>query len=170
LKLAAQHIMTRHIARLLAVGLPLLAVSCAPDAQLTGAAYLSPPLALDMLTVTVRDGGKVWAWDGSDFRLRGTSGTPTTPVVGTRAQGEIEVRYQLRASGQLLSQGAVVLPLREDWRWGVGIHAATSDPRLLCFGCVGSQAFALAPDFRPPGRDSIWVVWGGNSISHPVIY
>jgi hypothetical protein len=46
----------------------------------------------------------------------------------------------------------------------------TTNPDEACFGCVGSQVFPLAPAYRATGRDSLWVVWGGNSISDPVIY
>ena len=70
----------------------------------------------------------------------------------------------------MLSAGTVTLPLRRDWRWNVSVQSATTDPKFECFGCLGSQAFPLIAEYQAPDRDSIWVVWGGNSISAPVIY
>ncbi len=149
--------------------LPLVA-ACGPDARIAATARLAPPLALEVLTVTVRDGSRGWRWDGSDFRVTGDYPTPHTAAVGTRTRGEIEVGFRLQKTDSLLSEGAVTLLLREDWQWGVDIVAATTDPKLECFGCVGSRAFPLAASYRPAGRDSVWLVWGGNYISHPVIY
>jgi len=144
--------------------------ACEPDARLSVSAPLIPPLALEMLTVTVREGHRTWQWHGDDFRSTRDNATPHTSEISTSTRGEVEVRFRFQTGNQILSEGTVTLPLREDWRWGVDIHAATTDPRLQCFGCFGSRAFALAADFRPVNRDSIWVVWGGNSISNPVIY
>jgi hypothetical protein len=144
---------------------------CGPDARLSiSVPLMPPPLALEMLTVTVREGHRTWQWHGDDFRSTRENATPHTPEIPTGTRGEVEVRFRLQTGDQILSEGTVALPLREDWRWGVDIRAATTDPRLECFGCVGSRAFSLAAAFRPVNRDSIWVVWGGNSISNPVVY
>lgn len=157
--------------RLTVLGAFLLAAGgCGPDARLSVSAPLVPPLALGMLTVTVRDGHRMWQWDGDDFRATRDNATPHTPEVPTRTRGEAEVNFRLRTTDAIVSQGTVTLPLREDWQWSVSIHPATRDPKLECFGCVGSRAFPLAPAARPAGRDSIWLVWGGNYISNPVIY
>jgi len=123
-----------------------------------------------MLTVTVREGQRTWQWRGVDFRSGSDNATPHTPERSTGTRGDIEVRFRFQTGDQVLSEGTVTLPLREDWRWGVDIHPATTDPKRECFGCFGSRAFSLAAAFRPVNRDSIWVVWGGNSISNPVIY
>jgi hypothetical protein len=70
----------------------------------------------------------------------------------------------------VVSTGAVSLPRKSDWRWGVDISAATTSPAESCLGCFGSQAFALAEAVRAPEKDSIWVVLTGNSIDNPGIY
>ena len=156
---------------LISLGAFLVAVgACGPDARLSVSAPVPPPLTLDMLTVTVRDGQRVWEWHGSDFRTTSGNATPHTPEIATRTSGDAEVRFRLQAGEEVVSEGAIILPLRQDWRWGVDIHSATTDPKLQCFGCVGSRAFALAPAYRSVNRDSIWLVWGGNSISNPVVY
>lgn len=50
------------------------------------------------------------------------------------------------------------------------VFSRTVDPIRQCFGCFGSVAFDLLPAYRTVDHDSIWVVWGGNSISNPVTY
>ena len=59
----------------------------------------------------------------------------------------------------------MTLPLRSDWRWGVQVVSATSDPGDACSDCVGSKAFPLAREYRGPERDSVWLVWGGQAIT-----
>jgi hypothetical protein len=162
----------RIAVRLLRCGiLPGMLLGCGEEARIGASARLESPLSTEMLTVTVRDVSRIIRWTGDDFTIGPDLVTPTTPEVGTRTSGpDLEVTYEISDGGAVLSSGTVLLPRRSDWRWGVTIEAATADPAEFCFGCFGSRAFALAPAFRPPGRDSIWVVWGGNSISNPVIY
>ena len=137
-------------------------------ARISAEARPQAALAVDMLSVTVRDHGSSWTWQGSDFQT--VRPTPTTDEHETGTSGTAEATFQLAAEGQALSEGTISLPLQRDWRWSVTIMARTSDPRVECFGCVGSKAFPLAASHRQPDRDSIWVVWGGNSISDPVTY
>jgi hypothetical protein len=149
----------------------ILLAGCGEEARIGAAARLEPPLSHEMLTVTVRDVGRIIRWTGDDFTVGPDNATPSTPEVETRTSGpDLEVTYVINDGGAVLSSGTVLLPRRSDWSWGVTIEAATTSPEEGCFGCFGSRAFGLPPAFRPPGRDSIWVVWSGNSISNPAIY
>jgi len=148
----------------------LLLVGCGDSARISAEARLGAPLDVAMLSVTVRDGGRAWTWRGSDFHTTTTRPTPTTEERDTHTSGNAEVSFRLEEAGVVLSEGSVTLPLRAAWRWSVSVMAQTTDPRQGCFGCVGATAFPLAESHRAPERDSIWVVWGGNSISDPVVY
>jgi hypothetical protein len=156
------------------LGFLVLAVSlmgCGDDARISVSADLAPPLSLDMLTVTLRDRDRLLTWHGSDFRPRPENATPSTGEQDIFTSGpDLELTYQLESGGEVLSSGSVTLPRRSDWIWGVTIWARTTDPLEGCFGCFGSAAFSLAQAFRAVERDSVWMVWGGNSISDPVIY
>jgi hypothetical protein len=124
-----------------------------------------------MLPVTVRDGDRVAHWAGTDFRTGTDDPVPSTPEVETATSGpDLDVSYRLESAGTVLSTGTVALPRKSDWHWSVTIWAATTSPEEGCFGCFGSRAFALADGFRPLERDSIWLVWSGNSINDPGIY
>ena len=150
--------------------LPLLG-ACGKDARIGVTATLPPPLTLEMLTVDVRDNARLIHWSGSDFRSRPENQVPSTPEVETATAGaDLLLTYSLESAGTVISTGTVSLPRKSDWRWGVTISAATTNPGEGCFGCFGSQSFPLAEAFRAPGQDSIWVVWGGNSIDDPGIY
>jgi hypothetical protein len=152
-------------------GLILVLGACGEEARISVAATLTPPLAVQMLTVSIRDGDRLIQWTDSDFRPRSGSPVPSTPEVETRTSGpDLELTFRLEDADAVVSTGTVSLPRKSDWRWGVTISAATTDPEEGCFGCFGSQAFPLAEAFRAPERDSVWVVWGGNSIDNPAIY
>jgi hypothetical protein len=138
---------------------------CRESSRISAVARLDPPLTTEMLTVTIQDDSRGWTWRGSDFQSSLDLPTPTTRERETGTRGEIEISFRLQMSGDTVSEGRVKLPLRSDWRWGVQVVSATSDPGEACFGCTGSKAFPLAPEYRGPERDSVWLVWGGSSIS-----
>lgn len=154
------------------IPLLILALSaCGEDARISISAQLDPPLTMEMLTVRVIDVNRVISFTGADFVTDANHPTPTTTEVGTATSGpDLQVSYALENADVFLSGGTVTVPRRSDWRWHVTLSAATTGPQEGCFGCFGSMAFPLAQSFRPPERDSIWVVWGGNSISDPAIY
>ena len=145
--------------------------SPASDARVTINAWLPAPLAAGMLKVKVDDGRTVWNLTGADFQLVG--GTQHKgPALQTTNHGTLTVSYALIPLGSsvAVSAGAIELPLKKDWSYGVDIHADTANPSRSCFGCSGSRAFPLAPNFRSSRADSVYMVWGGNSITNPVIY
>lgn len=157
--------------RLWPLAIAVAIVGCGDEARISASAVLPPPLAPQMLTVTVRDRDHVIEWNGAAFRVTPANGTLSTPEEEIGLSGpDLEVGFRLENAGALLSTGTVLLPRRRDWRWHVTVEAATTNPQLECFGCLGSQVFPLNAGFQSPGRDSIWVVWGGNSISDPVTY
>ena len=142
----------------------------ASDARLSARFSASAPLSLAMVTVDVTDGTHQWQWTGSDFVATASSPTPQTPEHATRNAGTLQLRVQLSDGSVVVADGEVTLDLRSDWRWTIDIMTSTTDPRSVCFGCVGSRSVALPSAYRAAGRDSLWVVWGGNSIRNPVIY
>jgi hypothetical protein len=80
---------------------------------------------------------------------------------------EFTVRFTfVAADGAALSDGEVSVEVRLDWEWDVQFHLAAEDPAGRCFGCEGSHAYPLAGD----SGAQIFIVWGGNSISDPVVY
>ena len=141
------------------------------EARVAINASLPAPLEPGMLTVKVDDGLHSVTLTGSDFQLAGGD-QYNGPSVATANHGTMVVSYTLATTGSptSVSSGSIELPLRNDWIYGVDIRADTADPRRLCLGCSGSKAFSLAPEFRSARADSVFLVWGGNSISHPVIY
>lgn len=154
--------MGRHRSLLVSV---LVVAGCNETSRISAVARLDPPLTVDMLTISARDDDHGWTWRGSDFRSSLEWPTPTTGERETRTRGEIRISFRLQAKGDTVSEGSVTLPLRSDWRWGVQVVSATSDPGDACYGCIGSQAFPLAREYRGPERDSVWLVWGGQSIT-----
>jgi hypothetical protein len=161
---------TRRPLNLFLPFLGLILAGCSEGSRISAVARLDPPLTLQMLTMTARDEDRRWTWHPSDFHSSIEWPTPTTRERETHTQGEIEIAFRLEKAGETVSEGSVMLPLKRDWRWGVQVVSATSDPREACFGCVGSKAFPLAREYRGPERDSIWLMWRGDSISGPAQY
>jgi hypothetical protein len=158
------------VQRITVITLLAASTACSPDARISFSTRVGGPLAGAALTVTVEDGARRWTWTGDDFRTRTSSGAPTSPSISTPTSGTAQVTFELRDGNAVISSGTVSIPLQGDWAWNLDLIASTDDPMLRCFGCQGSQAFPLAEAWRAEGQDSIWVVWGGNSISDPVVY
>jgi len=152
--------------------LVVLVAGCADERSgISAAAWLSPPLNLSMLRLTFREGTRAWEARGGDFAPSADFGWPHSPEWATGQAGDIDVGFELADStGTGLVAGRITLPLRRDWRWRVDLINATDNPALGCFGCAGSRAYALPPGYRASPSESLWVVWGGNSIRHPVVY
>ena len=130
--------------------------------------FEAPGLSGAELSLTLDDGVSLRSYPGGELRRQGSA--LSTPVVGTAESGTLRVGYEVTEGGATVSTGEVQLPLRKDWSWGVTIQVDSLDRSRYCFGCSGSKAFPLAAQYRRVPADSVWVTWGGNSISNPVIY
>lgn len=128
-------------------------------------------LPISMLRVRLADGWNSYELGPADFNSNEGSSAYHTPTLPTRMHGALHLWFALVAStGDTVTSGAIELPLRRDWSYDIGIQADSTDPTRTCFGCQGSRSFSLAPDYVQPTFDSVYVWWGGNSISDPVIY
>ncbi len=76
----------------------------------------------------------------------------------------------LDSSGHSVAAETVRLPLRPGWRYSVTCAVGMHNPADACFGCLGSEATPLGPALGFAPGDSLFVVWGGTSISNPVLY
>ena len=139
-------------------------------AQVVISAHLPPPISIRGLTVHLDDGTRRWTVRGDE--LDHASGHVWRGMPhATASHGTLRVRYVLEApGGAVLSEGSVLLPLKPDWIHGVDIHAANEDPRRYCMGCFGSTRFPLHDEGQSAAANAIYVIWGGNSISSPVVY
>lgn len=106
---------------------------------------------------------------GSDFS------SPNAPnysqSFATPNSGTLQVKFTLKDSiGNQLSDGVISLDLRSDWRWSIDFVLSNQDPFYGCFGCIGHSSFPVDPVLQKSAKDSLFIIWGGNSIKHPVIY
>lgn len=84
----------------------------------------------------------------------------------TPTSGTLTVEFSMGGA----SSGAVAVDLAPDRLWSFEILVDSIDPSRRCFGCAGARGFALDPAYRRTATDSVWVVWGRNSIRHPVVF
>jgi hypothetical protein len=116
------------------------------------------------IMVTFRDGERI-------RRVHLNSTTRTAGPFSTKTSGELDVTCSiLTAQDEIKRGGSITLPLRDDWRWGVDFYISVDDPSEMCFGCFGSESFALDPALGYAEDKKLFIIWGGNSISHPVVY
>jgi hypothetical protein len=149
----------------------ILSFGCSKDQAFVRARFYEDSLITrEMVTITISDGRSIWHFGPSS--LRSYLGAWSTPEIETRNDGTLLVGYKLKESdGDAVSEGQVALGLRKDWRWGIDIFHRDRNPYNFCFGCFGCESFPiLIPAYMASDSDSVFVVWGGNSISNPVIY
>lgn len=122
-------------------------------------------------TITVQLNTPAWTktLNGSDF---GTPGAPTyTQTFTTATSGDLEAVITLTdRTGSHISSGTITLGLEPDWAWSITIVLDNRNPYYTCFGCMGYKTVETDTVFQRSASDSLFVVWGGNSIKHPVIY
>ncbi len=149
-----------------------LTVACAEERSgISAEASLLPPIQPSALTVTFREGNRTWQVLGSDIPPVVYEDGPPARQWGTGTSGSIAVAFELvDSTGGTPVTGAITLPLQRDWRWFVHFYNVTANPAQYCFGCAGTRSLALPEALRTEGRDSLWVVWGGYSVSQRVVY
>ena len=154
--------------RAIAAAVLLVVAACGDDARLSVSVRSMPaPLNTSEVRYRIDAGSRAWT-----ATLPATStGLSPQREFDTPTSGTARVAFTVvLPGGREASAGEVTVALRGDWSWGFELIAATEDPARVCFGCYGSKAFALPADLRAAGGDSLWLVWGGNSIKHPVVY
>ncbi len=132
----------------------------------------SSHITVDMFIISASDGHTTWDIDGSDFMTSDGLDAPHTPYYKTMRSGTLTIDFTIASpqGGEPISEGSVSLPLRSDWAWSISFHPSSVNPYEFCFGCSGYESFSLAETYRDTVADSLYVIWGGNSIKNPVIY
>ena len=116
------------------------------------------------LLVRLRDGLRVL-----EYTL--DAETKSVGPIGTGSAGTLSVEFTVLHDGvPTETAGSIALPLKRDWRWGVDFSITVNDPMDTCFGCFGSEEFELDPVLGYDSQQRLYVVWGGHSISNPVVY
>ena len=139
----------------------------AAKARFVAISWHDGTIPVDWLTIRFSAGDSLQTVQGSQLRVDEDYVQPHSQWFPTDTTGTLTVDFTLASPSQgPLSEGRVELELRNDWRWEVQFHLAEDDPTARCFGCVGAERFPLVSD----DTRSLWVVWGGNSISNPVVY
>jgi hypothetical protein len=74
------------------------------------------------------------------------------------------------SESRAITTGTVGIDLRSGVRYGVDCIVGEENPHPTCLGCFGYAAFPLDSTLGLPPSDSLFILWGGNSISNPVDY
>lgn len=131
--------------------------------------FEEPGFSADLLILEFSDGSGARRLRGVDFS-RGTGSRLDTRVFETRTSGTLLTAFWLVEGSDTLSAGDLRIDLRPDWEWNIGFMRGSENPAAMCFGCVGAAAYGIAEALQGTPSDSLWLVWGGNSISDPVVF
>jgi hypothetical protein len=147
----------------------VLANGCGDDARLS-VSVQPMPAPLNTAEVRYRIEAGVVSWTAT-LPAVSHGGGRASREFDTPTSGSARVSFvMVLPGGREVSSGAAIVTLRGDWLWGFDLMSSTEDPAKRCLGCYGSKSFVLPADLRTTGRDSLWLVWGGNSIKNPVVY
>ena len=144
----------------------LIAVAACEDSRMSVRIIESPELPLSDVRVTLVLPNHTRVLQPGDFGTR----DKVAPWLSTPAHGTAFVQVALDGDTTAASARRLSLGLRSDWEYSVLVQADSLDPKRTCLGCIGSLAFPLPEARQRNPRDSLWLTWGGNSISNPVVY
>jgi hypothetical protein len=154
----------------LSFAIAVIVTGCSADQASVSYTFLEEPgFQVDLLVLEFSDGSLTRRLTDDDFEAA-TGSRRDTRVFGTRTAGELVTSFWLLQGSDTLSSGELRIELRSDWAWNIGFLRADEDPSGTCFGCVGAAPYELAPSAQAVPTDSLWLVWGGNSISDPVVF
>jgi hypothetical protein len=122
-----------------------------------------------MVTVRFSDGAIARTLTGDDFAL--DIGRADSREFETRTGGSLDIQIEVdtESAGRVTS-GTLTLPLQPDWIWNVSFYFGVRNPNDGCIGCFGYRSFTVMEAYRTSEAESLWMIWGGNSISSPVVY
>lgn len=152
----------------LGVALATLACGNEDGSRVSFTFYEEQGFSADLLVVEFSDGWKGHRLIGADFG--GTGGRRDAGAFPTRTAGRLLTSFWMIQGTDTLSSGELELDLIADWEWNISFFRSDRDPSLMCFGCLGSAAYGLESALQTMPGDSLWLVWGGNSISDPVVF
>jgi hypothetical protein len=155
---------------MLSLGMAAASMACGNgDRAFVGYIFEDPGFAPELLVLEFSDGRQGRRLTGGDFGDR-TGTRWDTREFQTQTTGELVASFWLVQGADTLSSGELRIDLRPDWRWNISFFREAADPSATCFGCVGAAAYELASVLKTVPADSLWLVWGGNSISDPAVF
>lgn len=82
---------------------------------------------------------------------------------------EARVSFTVFSEPGRLDPGTVTVRFSDDGRTRT-VFLDERNPNETCIGCFGYRSFPVVEAYRTSPAESLWMTWGGNLISHPVVY
>lgn len=120
-----------------------------------------------LVAVWVDDGGGPRSVSGDTL----AASTPVGAVFPVRTRGVLRMRVTL-AARETLAVDSIALELHPDMVIDFVILAGASDSLLrspMPYGVARRRGVPIRSVHPETARDSMWIVWGANSLSHPVL-
>lgn len=155
-----------HSSALFAVVLAVLLSGCSEQDSRLSLGLVQPMLddAAPTVSITLRD-------DGAITKVLLGPGSPRWGPMSTSRDGRLDISFVVLKDGvPTETEGRIELDVREDWGWNIDFMIRSDNPAESCFGCFGNKTFPLDPTLGYEMDRHLYVIWGGNSISDPVVY
>lgn len=89
----------------------------------------------------------------------------------TSSSGSLLVNAELfDQQNSVVTSTTIELPLKPDWEYDITVAVGPNNPFFQCFGCQDYQAVPISDELAFSESDTLYMLWGGNSISQPVDY
>jgi len=126
----------------------------------------------DDISVSIKYSDSLYEYSltNQDFFVGKGYGMPHTIKYATAREGYSTIEFRIDKLGENLSSGKLKIPLRKDWARDIYLQISSEYAMKGCWGWNGYKSFPVLGKFKQSTGDSLNVVWGGNSISSPVIY
>lgn len=124
----------------------------------------------DDISIEYKDNDFSYSINGKDFFVDKYFAQQHTDKYETSKKDTFYISFRITKMGETIAKGNLSLLLKNDWSWQIDFHIADKNPIYGCFGCQGYKSFPIDLDYKSSPSDSLYVIWGGNYITFPVIY
>ena len=154
----------------ISLGVGAAGTGCGGDqASVSYSFFEEPGFSVELVLLEFSDGDRTRRLKSDDF-VGAAGSRRDSGIFETSTAGELVTSFSLVQGSDTLASGELRIDLRRDWAWSISFLRVAEDPSATCFGCIGSMPYALSAEAQSTPADSLWLVWGGNSISNPVVF
>lgn len=131
----------------------------------------SPLRHMSGFEVRVREIWRTWAVPESDWAA--ADYLQCCVVAGlyeVAPVGNLAVTVLLGTTEQQIAGGTARVALARDTAYWFHLYISEHDPMYGCMGCAGKESYLLDPKLGFPPDYRLWIVYGWNWISRPVVF
>ena len=125
-----------------------------------------------LISINYTDNKYSYKFSENDFISGKGYGELHTITVASDTKGKSIIDFKISKLNETLASGILSVQLKNDWARRVGFDIGNYNfiPNSSFGGRTGYVSYPVLGKFKTSRNDSLYIIWGGNSISRPVIY